>query len=124
MGDFLRRIRPLKMYGTFRWSKVKWEFCHICGSKAPMRKNGTLGAHNATASPFSNPCEGIGKFPRSRDCSHCDDYNYKQGAVDLCGCTLIWDGQELVIYLCIQNLASRMPSVLVDEGGALMEVAI
>ena len=49
---------------------------------------------------------------------------FEQTVVYLCGRTLIWDGQELVLYPCIQNLAFRMPSVLVDEGGALMEVAI
>jgi len=49
---------------------------------------------------------------------------FEQTVVDLCGRTLIWDGQELVLYPCIQNLAFRMPGVLVDEGGALMEVAI
>jgi len=56
--NLLRRIRLLKMYGTFRWSKVKWGFCHICGCTAPIRKSGTFGAL------IDYPCEGIGQFPR------------------------------------------------------------
>ena len=65
--NLLRRIRLLKMYGTFRWSKVKWEFCHICGCAAPIRKSGTFGAHPWRArdnNVIDYPCEGIGQFPR------------------------------------------------------------
>jgi hypothetical protein len=49
---------------------------------------------------------------------------FEQTVVDPCGCTLIWNGQEFLVYPCIQNMAARVPGVLVDEGGVLMEVAI